>query len=155
MDQPLYKIGEGNKYFASLDLKSGYWQIVIEECSRYKITFTWRDQCFQSTRLLLRLTSAGHIFSRCVTGAPATVSSHDNISSYIDDSLVHASIFKGCLTNMRQLFSALKMYGLKLNPEKCIFLAPKAKFLGRIFNSKGFQADPEFVCIILDIKSQN
>ena len=41
IDSLFNQIGNGNKYFASLDLKSGYWQIPIQEDERYKTAFTW------------------------------------------------------------------------------------------------------------------
>ena len=143
MDHLFHKIGERNKYFANLDLKSGYWQIEIEKCNRHKTAFTWDNRCFQYTRLAFGLTSAGQIFSRCVTEALDTVNARENISSYIDDNLVHAHTFDEYITAMRQLFTAFRAYRLKLNPEKCIFIASEAKFLGQIIDSNEFRADPE------------
>ena len=92
IDHLFNRISEGNKYFASLDLRSSYWQIEINERDRLKTVFTWRDRCYH-TRLAFGLTSAGQIFSRCITEALATVASHNNISSYIEDNLVHAKTF--------------------------------------------------------------
>lgn len=152
MDHLLNKIGKGNRYFASLDLRSGYWQIEIDEQDRHKTAFTWKDKCYQYTRLAFGLTSAGQIFSRCVAEALATVTSRSNISSYIDDNLVHAKTFKEYIIALEQLFMALQKFGLKLNPDKCSFLAPEAKFLGRIINSEGFKADPEYVRAIGEMK---
>ena len=88
IDQLFHKIEEGNKYFATLDFRSGYWQIVIDEHDRHKTAFTWKDKCYQYTLLAFGLTSARQIFPRCVAEVLATVSSRSNISSYIDDNLV-------------------------------------------------------------------
>ena len=93
IDQLFHKIGEGNKYFATLNLRSGYWQIEINERNRHKTVFTWKYKCYQYTQLAFGLTSAGQIFSRCVAEALATVSAQSNISSYIDDNLVHAKTY--------------------------------------------------------------
>lgn len=152
IDHLFHRIGEGNKYFASLDLRSGYWQIAIDERDRHKTAFTWKGKCYQYTRLAFGLTSAGQIFSRCIAEALATVTSRTNISSYIDDNLVHAKTFEGYILALEQLFTALRKFGLKLNPDKCTFLANEAKFLGRIVNSKGFKADPEYVRAIMEMK---
>ena len=152
IDSTFNKIGEGKKYFWTLDLRNGYWQIVIDERDRHKTAFTWKGRCFQYTRLAFGLTSAGQIFSRCITEALDTVASCVNISSYIDDNLVHAKTFEEYVTALEQLFIALRKFGLKLNPEKCIFLASEAKFLGHIVNSDGFKADPEYVRAIIDMK---
>lgn len=61
IDSTFNKIGEGNRYFSTLDLRNGYWQIVINELDRHKTAFTLR--CFQYTRLAFGLTFAGQIFS--------------------------------------------------------------------------------------------
>ena len=151
IDHLFNRIGEGNKYFASLDLRSGYWQIEIDERDRRKTAFPWRDRCYQYTRLAFGLTSAGQIFSRCIAEALATVESRDNISSYIDDNLVHVKTFDKYTLALEQLFIALRKFGLKLNPDKCIFITSEAKFLGRIVNSKGFKADPEYVPAIREM----
>ena len=136
IDHLFNKIGEGNKYFASLDLRSGYWQIVIDERDRYKTAFTWRDRYYQYTCLAFGLTSAGLMFFHCIAETLATVASRDKISFYIEDNLVYAKTFKEYMSALEQLFTVLRKFGLKLNPNKCTFLAPKAKFLGVMVNSK-------------------
>ena len=55
IDSTFNKIGEGNKYFSTLDLRNGYWQIVIDERDRHKTAFTWKGRCFQYTRLAFGL----------------------------------------------------------------------------------------------------
>ena len=147
-----HKIGEGNKYFATLDLRIGYWQTVINERDRHKTVFTWKDKCYQYTRLAFGLTSAWQIFSRCVAEALVTVSARSNISSYIDDNLVHAKTYGEHILALEQLFTALRKFGLKLNPEKCTFLATEAKYLGRIVGSDGFKDDPEYVRAIREME---
>ena len=152
IDHLFNRIGEGNKYFASLDLRSGYWQIKINQRDRHKTAFTWRDRRYQYICLAFGLTSAGQIFSRCIAEALVSVESRDNISSYIDDNLVNAKTFDKFILALEQLFVALRKFGLKLNPDKCTFLTSEAKFLGRIVNSKGFKADSEYVRTIREMK---
>ena len=98
------------------------------------------------------LTSTGQIFSRGIAEALATVTSHDNISSYIDDNLVNAKTFDKYILALEQLFIVLRKFGLKLNPDKCTFLTSEVKFLERIVNSKGFKAGLEYVRAIRKIK---
>ena len=126
IDQLFNRIGEGNKYFASFDIHSGYWQIKIDEQNRHKTAFAWRDRCYQYTSLAFGLTSTGQIFSRCIAEAQATVASRDNIWSYIDNNLVHAKKFDKYILALEQLFIPFRKFGLKLNPDKCIFLTSEA-----------------------------
>ena len=128
IDNLFNKIGEGNKYFASLDLQSDCWQIVIA------ISITWRDRCYKYTRPAFGLTSAGLIFSHCIAEALATVACRDIISYYIDDNLIHAKTFEECMFALEQLYTALCKFGLKLNPNKYTFLDSRGEVPRR--NSK-------------------
>ena len=152
IDQLFHKIGQGNKYFATLNLRSGYWQIEVDERDRHKTAFTWKDKCYQYTRQAFGLTSARQIFSRCVAEALATVSARSNISSYINDNLVHAKTYSEYILALEQLFATLRKFRHKLNSEKCSFLATETKYLRRIMCSDGFKANPEYIRTIKEIK---
>ena len=56
------------------------------------------------------------------------------------------------MSALEQLFTVHCKFGLKLNPNKCTFLVPEAKFLRRIVNSEGFKDDPEYVLAIKEIE---
>ena len=153
MDSLFNKIGNGNKFFASMDLLKGYWQVEIDREDRYKTAFTWENRCYCYTRLAFGLTSAGAIFSRCVSQALEEIQTKQNIVSYIDDVLVYAKTLNEFIQALEQLFAALRKYGLKLNPKKCDFINTKAEFLGRIVSTNGYSANPAYIQGILDMKS--
>ena len=92
------------------------------------------------------------IFSRCVAEALATVSARSNTSSYIDDNLLHAKTYGEYVLALKPVFAALRKFGLKLNPEKCTFLATEVKYLGRIVCSNEFKTDPKYVCAIREME---
>ena len=49
-------------------------------------------------------------------------------------------------------FQVLKNYKMKLNPTKCAFEVSVAKFLGFIVNSRGIEANPNKIKVVLDIR---
>ena len=104
IDQLFHKIGQGNKYFATLDLRSGYWQIEIDERDRHKTAFTWKDKCYQYTRLAFGLTPAGQIFSRCVAEA---------LASYFKNYVIFCT--KICIVLKSHLYSLLLLFCWKRN----------------------------------------
>ena len=55
-DSLFNRVGNGNKYFATIDFKSGYWQIELEPKDRYKTAFTWRGRCLQYCKVAFGLT---------------------------------------------------------------------------------------------------
>ena len=151
MDHLFNKVGNGNKYFASLDLIKGYWQIPIDEEDRYKTAFTWEGRCLQYTVLVMGLTCAGQIFSRCVAEALGTLENKCNIVTYIDDNLVFAKTFDEFIKALEEVFKALQKFGLKLNPAKCNFLDTKADFLGRLITEDGYRPNPEYAQGVMDM----
>ena len=145
VDPIIARIGKGNKYFSTLDLKAGYWQIPIKLSDRYKTAFQPRDKCWQWTRLPFGLTCAGQIFSRCIAEALEPVRNRNNFAVYIDDLLVYSKDFETHITTLDQIFAALQKYNLHLNSTKCSFLQAEARFLGRILTLNGYRADPAHV----------
>ena len=51
---------------------------------------------------------------------------------YMDDMLVKSLTVEQHIQDLANIFSALKLYNMKLNPRKCIFNVKARKFLGYI-----------------------
>ena len=49
---------------------------------------------------------------------------------YIDDMLIKSKERLDHATHLQQVFDLLKTYGMKLNPEKCVFGVSAGRFLG-------------------------
>ena len=78
------------------------------------------------------------------SGSPShcRIASPDNISSYIDDNLVHAKTFDKYILALEQLFIALRKFVPSLHQ----------RWSSSIVNSKGFKADSEYVRAIREMK---
>ena len=51
------------------------------------------------------------------------------------------------------VFSALRQYNLRLNPDKCVFGVDRGKFLGFILTQRGIEANPEKCNAIIEMWS--
>ena len=149
-DELFASIRPGAKYFASMDLKKGYWQLVIRVEDRYKTCFQYESKLYQFCRLPFGLRTAGGLFCRAIGTALDTVD-FDKSSTlvYLDDITTLNADFDTFMAATRKVLEALKKFNLKLSAKKCAFLTPEAKFLGRVLNSKGMRPDPENVSGIL------
>lgn len=56
---------------------------------------------------------------------------------YFGDILVTGADDNDHLQNLSQLLSRLEKAALKLNPDKCMFMAPKAEYLGHVITRTG------------------
>ena len=71
---------------------------------------------------------------------------------YIDDMLVKSVKAELHVAHLAESFQVLKNYNMKLNPTKCAFRVSVGKFLGFIVNSRGIEANPDKIKVVLDIQ---
>ena len=70
---------------------------------------------------------------------------------YIDDMLVKSVKAELHITHLAEEFQVLKRYIMKLNLAKCAFGVSARKFLGFIVNSRGIEANPDKIKVVLDM----
>ena len=70
---------------------------------------------------------------------------------YIDDMLVKSVKAELHIAHLVEAFQVLKGYNMKLNPAKCAFRVSTGKFLGFIVNSRGIEANPYRIKVVLDM----
>ena len=56
------------------------------------------------------------------------------------------------IAHLAESFQVLKNYNMKLNPTKCAFRVSTGKFLGFIVNSRGIEANPDKIKVVLDMQ---
>ena len=71
---------------------------------------------------------------------------------YIDDMLIKSVKVELHVAHLAESFQILKNYNMKLNPTKCPFRVLAGKFLGFIVNSRGIEANPDKIKVVLDMQ---
>ena len=131
-----------SKIFSTLDLASGYWQVVLTENDRQKTAFCTTEGLYEFKVMPFGLCNAPATFQRLMdivlTGLQWT-----SCLVYLDDIIVLGRTFTEHLSNLGSVFSRIRDAGLKIKPEKCSFLKEKVKYLGHIVSKEGIAADPE------------
>ena len=118
----------GGKYFVSLDLKSGYYQIPITEASRKYTSFVTHHGQWEWTKMPFGLTNAPRVFQRYMNRILQPV--QHLAAVYLDDVLIHAATAPEAIDRLRNVLQIFRNYGLTLNPDKCDFLTRNVTFLG-------------------------
>lgn len=133
----------GNKYFTVLDMKSGYHQIEIEEQHKERTAFTVGPLgFFEFNKMSFGLANAPATYQRLQEQCLGDL--HLKICFiYLDDLIIFSRTFDEHITRLRQVFSRIQDYGLKLSPKKCSFLMKQVKYIGHIVSEQGVQADPD------------
>ena len=76
-----------------------------------------------------------------------------NFEVYIDDMLMKSKDKANHLDDIKETFSTLCKYNMKLNPTKCVFVVTLGKFLGFMVSQRGIEANLDKVKAIIEVKS--
>ena len=129
----------GAVWFSTLDLKSGYWQVELEEEAKPLTTFTmgplgfWECEC-----MAFGLTNAPATFQRLMESCLGEL--HLNWCIICQDDIIVFSRTPGeHVHRLRAVFYKLKAASLKLKPSKCDLFKKEIKYLGHVVSEKGSQ----------------
>jgi hypothetical protein len=123
------EIGRSNStIFSTLDLTSGFWQMLLHPKSRPYTAFTIPGLGqFQWVTSAMGLLGCPSTFQRLVE---AVVEGLANIIVYIDDLIVHSDSHEQHMQSLDQLFERLHAHNLKVNLKKCVFGSKDVMYLG-------------------------
>ena len=65
-----------------------------------------------------------------------------NVEVHVDNMLVKIKDEADHLNDLKETFSTLRKYNMKLNPAKCVFTITSGKFLGFMVSQRGIEANP-------------
>lgn len=132
----------GSKWFTTLDLLSGYWQVEVSPEDREKTAFCTHEGFFEFRVMPFGLCNAPATFQRLMDTVLAGLQ-WSSCLVYIDDIVIPGRTFHAHLAHLRAVFDRLKDAGLKLKPRKCRLCLQKVYFLGHIVSADGVQTDPQ------------
>ncbi|MEW8548463.1 MAG: reverse transcriptase domain-containing protein, partial [Candidatus Thiodiazotropha sp.] len=141
----------GAKYFSSLALKSGYWQVKMDEQSRDKTAFTCHRGLFSFKRMPFGLSQAPAYFTELMNEVLTGLD--DFATSYLDDVLIWSSSLEEHLTHIQQVLDKFRQHNLKLKLKKCNFLQKETVHLGFVISKDGVKPDMQKVAAIRDMPS--
>ena len=138
-DDCLESLGaSGAKYFSSLDLESGYWQLPVHPDSRPYTAFVTHDGLYQCKRMSFGLVNAPSVFTRLMTRVLQGLN-WEICLVYIDDIIIFSKSFEEHLKRMRLIFDRFRSAGLTVKPKKSFFGQERIKFLGHYVSEKGIE----------------
>lgn len=140
--QDIFDSLAGSKVFSTLDLKSGFWQIPMDENSVEKTAFITHKGLFQFKRMPFGLCNASAVFQRVMNKVLSPFIGKF-VMVYIDDIVIYSKSPEEHEEHLRLVFKALQDSGLKLKPSKCNLRVPEVKLLGFIIDEHGRRSDPE------------
>ena len=98
------------------------------------------------------LKKAGATFQRMVNEVFEELIGY-TMEVYVDDILVKSLERSDNIQHLEKVFTLLRKYNMKLNPEKCTFRVASSKFLGYLVTQRGIEANSIKISAILEMKS--
>ncbi len=145
-------MASGNKFYATLDMKDAYFQVMLDEESRDLTTFSDGVSLYRFKRLPFGLSCSPAIFSRQMAQLLSPLVRQGWTKNYLDDVIIMAPDFDILLTRLDTLFQHLATNGVKLNLSKCDIGKREVKFLGHIVSEAGSRPNPENVKAVQNMK---
>ena len=138
----------GQKYFSSLDLASGYWQVPVAEEDRHKTAFVTPDGGFYEYVMMpFGLSNAPATFQRLMNEL-----FREHLWKwalvFLDDVLVYSRTEDAHFLHLKFTFQLLRAANLKLKPKKCRLVQKEVIYLSHIIGSEGIQVDPKKVEVV-------
>ena len=131
----------GSKWFSTIDLLSGYWQVGMAESDKEKTAFITRDGLFEFNVMpfglcngpamfqrLMNLSLSGMLWSECLV--------------YLDNIIIFGCTFEEHLCHLTSVLERLRAMNLKAKLSKCNFLQQQVLYLGHVIFPDRIATDP-------------
>ena len=131
------------QYFRILDLKSGYWQVELDNESIPLTAFTLGPLGFyECVRMPFGLNNAPATFQHLMESCLGKM--HLNwCIIYLDDVIIFSQTPEDHVERLRAVLQKLRAAGLKLKPSKCEFFKDHISYLGHIVSKDWVETDPK------------
>ncbi|UYV74953.1 hypothetical protein LAZ67_12001888 [Cordylochernes scorpioides] len=103
-----------------MDLRSGYWQIEVDEADREKTAFITPDELYEFLVMPFSLCNAPATFERMMDQIFKGLKWKMALC-YLDDIVVYSKSFNEHLHRLEIILECLNKAELRLNPKKCLF----------------------------------
>lgn len=137
----------GSKWFSVLDLKSGYYQIEMDEADKAKTAFVTPIGFWEFNRMPQGVTNAPSTFQRLMEKCMGDLHLKE-VLVFLDDLIIFSNTLEEHEDRLLRVLNRLREFGLKLSPEKCKFFQTSVRYLGHIVSENGVETDPEKVATL-------
>ena len=116
IDDILARLGKA-QYFATLDLKSGYRQVLMDEEDKKKTAFACHRGLFEFLVMPFGLSGAPPVFMELMN---IVLGGLENFAiPYLDNIIIFSASPEEHLSRIRTVFDRLREHGLKMKLKKC------------------------------------
>lgn len=124
----------GASIFSTLNLKSCYWQVLMDEASIPKTAFVTKNAQYKFVCLLFGLRNSDATFQRLIN-IILRKCIRKFCLVYLDGIVIYSKNIQEHFGHLKQLFDKLEAAGLTFNLSKCNLLHKSIIFLGHVVSA--------------------
>jgi len=129
------------RFFAKMDLRSGFYQIRVNQEDVHKTAFQTEWGSFQWLVMPFGLTNAPSTFQRTMDMAFDRLKAFTAV--YMDDIVIFSKSWTEHLANIKTVLEKLREWKLYVKKSKCDFASEEIDFVGFRVSEKGIRTQPE------------
>ena len=139
----------GAKYFSKIDLRTGFYQILIEKIDRHKTAFTTSRGLYEYNVLPMGLCNSPAVFMQLMND---TFSEYLNefVLVFLDDIVVYSKTLEEHTRHLRKVFSKLREQRLFVKLSKSELCRKEVEFLGHYVGENGIRVMEDKIEAIRD-----
>ena len=137
----------GAKFFSSMDLKSAYNQVEIQEEDKHKTAFVAAFGHWEYNNMAFGLCNSPATFQHLMQIVYCKETNR-MLLVFLDDVVVFSKTVEENLERLDIALQRLEEHGLKVEPSKCHFLQSEVAYCGYRISGEGISSDPEKVSAI-------
>ena len=137
----MYANLHGPKIFTTLDIRSGYYHIALDNKPKAKTAFVTPFGKYEFNAVPFGLVQAPAYFQQLISIVLQDCS--DFMMAYLDDIIIFIQNKENHLKHIEIIFKKLKKADLKLKESKCDFFKKEIHYLGHLISVSGIQPLPE------------
>ena len=141
----------GSEFFSSIDLRQGFYNVVLSPESRSLTAFNVCGDTLQFRRLAMGIKTSPSLFQRIMAKVTGDLL-NKRAACYLDDLLAFDKIEDRAIETIQLLLERFREEGFKLNPEKCTFDKKEITFLGYSITKEGWKPTEDKVKAIMQIQ---
>ena len=144
----LAKLGKA-KFFKTLDLRSGYHHIAIDEDSIKKTAFCTPFGKYEYLKVPFGLAQAPSYFQKLMN---KVLNGLNFAFAYLDDIIIFSETAEEHMKHIQIIIDRLKAAQLKLKKSKCAFFKKELHYLGHLLTTEGIKPQLEKVKAVHEMK---
>ncbi|GBC54530.2 retroviral-like aspartic protease 1 [Rhizophagus irregularis DAOM 181602=DAOM 197198] len=139
------------KWFTTIDLASGYWQIEMKEEDKEKTAFICSQGLYEFNVMPFGLKNAPAIFQRTMNKIfKEYLDKFMNV--YIDDIIIYSKNWNEHLQHIKIVLEELRKANMMLKLKKCEWAKKNVEYLGHIVGTDGLKPDDKKIEKIKNLK---